>query len=597
MRDGRRPPVGLPALRAQAVRASEAGDHQTARRLLAQALGERPDEPDLWCTLAVAEARAGRPVAARQAVERCLSLAPNHALALLTRARLLEEQGDPAAALADLRRAAEAAPTRAEPWRRAARLLRRQGDLAAAAVAYERACARAADDLLLRREAAETYATQGRHRDAARHWRVLAEAHPDRWEGWHLLGVALSNALCFEQAEQALRRALALGGAPETAASLARLYERLGRTEEAHRLLAPHLARHPHRPSVALARATLAGSEEERREAVAALRRCLQGDLPREQRAMVHRRLAQLLDGLGQHADAWEHLQEASRLAWQGFDPAREEALCRWIRTHFPLPGGAPTAPSAPALVLIVGMPRSGTTLLERMLAAHPKVHGAGEQLTLPELGRRLYAESLSTGRPPKALLGPTRLEAWQRRYLDRALRDAAGRPAVIVDKMPENYRWLGLARLLFPQARVLHIMRHPLDTCLSCHLTGLHGIFDYSRSLEGLAAAYHGYRQLMAHWEARRTLPLLTLRYEELVTAAEAVLRRVLAFLGLPWDPACLDFPARAGVVRTASYRQVRRPLYRSAIGRWRPYAARLEPLRRALAPYLDEAAPYGYR
>lgn len=183
----------------------------------------------------------------------------------------------------------------------------------------------------------------------------------------------------------------------------------------AGRLLAPYLARHPDRPSAALARATLAPSDEERRAAAAALRRCLTRDLPREQRAVIRRRLAQLLDELGAYAEAWHHLQEANRLAWQGFDPAREDAPCRWILRHFPVDAEPPSR-FRPATVppLVVGIPRSGTTLLERMLAAHPAVHGAGEPLTLPEPGRGLYAESLSTGRPPHALLSPARLDAWR---------------------------------------------------------------------------------------------------------------------------------------------------------------------------------------
>jgi tetratricopeptide (TPR) repeat protein len=231
--------------------------------------------------------------------------------------------------------------------------------------------------------------------------------------------------------------------------------------------------------------------------------------------------------------------------------------------------------------VFVIGMPRSGTSLVEQILASHSQVFGAGElaifgQLTAQRFGRRL--ENLSTG-----LSG----ENLRQLGADYAARIAAKAPDAkrIIDKMPINFRFAGLIHLALPKARIVHMMRDPMDTCFSCYCQTFLGELNFAYDLGELGRYYKAYAALMAHW--RTVLPaetMLEIRYETLVENFEAEARRLIGFCGLAWEDRCLRFHETKRAVRTASAVQVRRPLYHEAIGRWKDYAQQLEPLRAAL-------------
>jgi hypothetical protein len=161
-----------------------------------------------------------------------------------------------------------------------------------------------------------------------------------------------------------------------------------------------------------------------------------------------------------------------------------------------------------------------------------------------------------------------------------QTLRGLGGGARHVTDKMPQNYLMLGMIDLLFPGARVVHCVRHPLDTCLSCYTTLLSERHAYRTRLSDLAAVYRGYRQLMDHWRSVVRVPILDLRYEDLIAEPERVTRELLGFVGLPWDDRCLKFHENTRRVATASAEQVRRPIYRSSAGRWKRYERHLSEL-----------------
>jgi hypothetical protein len=154
-----------------------------------------------------------------------------------------------------------------------------------------------------------------------------------------------------------------------------------------------------------------------------------------------------------------------------------------------------------------------------------------------------------------------------------------------VIDKMPFNYLHLGLIATLFPQARIVHCRRDAMDTCVSCYFHNLAEPLGFTVDLGHLGAYYRGYERLMAYWKAVLPLPIFELQYEELTAAPEAVSRRLVAYCGLEWDERCLRFHETQRAVNTPSMLQVRRPIYRSAVGRWKRYAAHLQPLLEALA------------
>ncbi len=277
------------------------------------------------------------------------------------------------------------------------------------------------------------------------------------------------------------------------------------------------------------------------------------------------------------------------------FDLAAERANTERIIHSFPaslFEGREATGDPSEKPVFVVGMPRSGTTLLEQILDSHPRVHGAGEindlWRTVNGIGRWLPA-----GASLPEAVGQVDPAAWGElgaRYVARLARysETADR---VIDKLPFNYTMLGMIRLMLPNARIVHCVRDPRDTCVSCYLTSFGNDRGFTSDLAELGETYRLYWRLMRHWQAVLPGGLHEVRYEALIGDLEGETRRLLDFLGLEWAPECLEFHANRRPVATASMTQVRRPAYRTSIGRWRRYERHLGPLLEALG----DPAQYG--
>jgi hypothetical protein len=227
-----------------------------------------------------------------------------------------------------------------------------------------------------------------------------------------------------------------------------------------------------------------------------------------------------------------------------------------------------------------VGLPRSGTTLLEQVLASHSQVFGAGEQRLARQAFESLPEMLNPAGTPTECLprLDLATVRRLAQRHLDRlgALNARAPR---VVDKMPDNYLYLGLLAVLFPRARLIHCRRDLRDVAVSCWMTNFRSI-RWACDPEHIARRFEDYRRLMGHWRRVLPVPLLDVGYEETVADLEGVARRVVAWCGLEWEPACLSFHTTARPVRTASLSQVRQPIYTRSVQRWKHYERELAPL-----------------
>ncbi|MBV8634427.1 MAG: sulfotransferase, partial [Burkholderiaceae bacterium] len=257
------------------------------------------------------------------------------------------------------------------------------------------------------------------------------------------------------------------------------------------------------------------------------------------------------------------------------YAPAAEEAMIeRLIATYNGSLAAVRHAGASPSArpVFVLGMPRSGTSLAEQIIAAHPEAAGAGE---LPFWSQAALAlEPLGAGNPGEALVS---LTAQYLQLLDK-LGPGSKRT---VDKMPANFQLLGLLHAAFPEARIIHMRRHPIDTCLSIYFQHFNDAYRYANDLENLAHYYRQYRRIMAHWHA--VIPrdrLLDIRYEDLVADQESWSRAMIDFIGLPWDPACLEFHRAERTVGTASKWQVRQKIHASSVERWRRYERHIGPL-----------------
>jgi hypothetical protein len=232
--------------------------------------------------------------------------------------------------------------------------------------------------------------------------------------------------------------------------------------------------------------------------------------------------------------------------------------------------------------VFVVGFPRSGTTLVEQVLASHPQVTGAGELLELHYVFQSLPAlVGLDGGNAFEALalLGPDSVKAAANRYLARLQARSDSGATHVVDKMPDNIMQLGLIALLLPRAKVIVCHRDPRDIAVSCWQTGFRSS-SWNNDWDHIARRLADHQRIVDHWWRVQPMEYLDLQYEDLVTDPERHSRSLIEYIGLDWDPSCLDFHSRRHVVRTPSLVQVREPIHVRSCGRWRHYQGSLSPM-----------------
>ncbi|MBV8047157.1 MAG: sulfotransferase [Paludibacterium sp.] len=435
---------------------------------------------------------------------------------------------------------------------------------------------------------------QGRAADAAVVLRHAQALRPDDIDTLENLGMVLGDLGQTDEAEQCLRAALARDPAgPRKLINLADLLFSVGRMDEATSLAERALAVAPTEPGiVAAVMFMLPLRADDPRLAHLSRLRAELPKWPLAERIMFHLAWGKAWEKAGDYEQAFACYDQGNRLraGLMPYDEASAQAQIDRLGQPFtPSMWRAWARPAAsPARrvpVFIVGMPRSGSSLVEQMLAAHPAVHGGGELTLMQQFVEPALA--ILNGPPDEAQIA--RLHALGQDYLDQLWRLAPS-AQVICDKMLSNYLYLGLIGLMLPEARIVHCARSPMDTCFSCFttsfLTGHEECFDQV----GVARHFLLYRRLMRHWQQVMPGRVLTVAYERVVQQPEEEVRRLLDAIGLPWDPACLQFHSTGRRVRTASMTQVRQPLYRHAMQRWQHFAPWLGDMHAVLAE--EEAA-----
>lgn len=301
----------------------------------------------------------------------------------------------------------------------------------------------------------------------------------------------------------------------------------------------------------------------------------------------LHFALAEIHDKTGNAEQAFHHFHQGNAIkrgTLANYDP--NVVLHRIARTarvfnadlfeQFKSAGDPDTRP-----VFIIGMPRSGTSLVEQILASHPKIHGAGETRFV-ELQLADYITRIQPDKGYPDFLPDLTSEALtvMGQGIMQALSQNAGSAEHITDKMPQNFIYAGLIKLILPNARIIHCRRDPLDTCFSCFKKMFSDDVPFSFDLDDLANYYKSYRALMDQWRGILPGGMLEVDYENVVDDLEGEARRLIEYCGLEWDPACLSFHETTRDVATASNLQVRKPIYKTAVAAWKPYEAYLGPL-----------------
>ncbi|HEY1606281.1 MAG TPA: sulfotransferase [Allosphingosinicella sp.] len=485
-------------------------------------------------------------------------------------------------------------PTDVAAIRMLAELAGRIGRYADAEKLLRRALDLAPDFAAARANLATALYRQNRPAEAIAELDALVDADAANPGNQNLKAAALGRLGAHEEAiglyEQVLAR---LPGQPKVWMSYGHMLKTVGRGEDG---IAAYRRAIALAPTLGEAWWSLANLKTVKlgREDVAAMAEALAApDLERADLYHLHFALGKALEDQGRHEDAFRHYAEGNRLRREGIPYEAADTTRQVDRTIALLTPGFFAAREgwgcpAPDPIFILGMPRSGSTLIEQILASHPLVEGTAELPDIPLLVHRLAERE---GGYPDALaaLSADEARALGEEYLSRAaLQRREGKPCFI-DKMPNNWIHVGLIRLILPNARIVDARRHPLDCCLSNFRQHYARGQGFSYALADMGRYYADYVRLTAHFDRVQPGRVIRVIHERLVDDPEAGIGRLLAALGLAFDPACLAFHETKRAVRTASSEQVRRPINRDGIGQWRPYESWLDPLKEALGPVLD--------
>jgi tetratricopeptide (TPR) repeat protein len=481
-----------------------------------------PQDAESWFMVGTLYGRLGRVVEAETALRTAVRLRPGLAQAYLNLGHALELQAKFAEAEECYRQALTLKADSAEAYEALGRLGQLRGDL----------------------------------RTALSHYQQAIRLNPSRGGAYLSLGRILQQLGDLDEAVAALEQALKRdSGLTEAYYDLAGVRNDQGHYDEAFTLLESLLAR---------------------------------DDLAAERRAQIHFRLGALHDRRGEFAVAFTHFEAGRRLVPAQFDAREWQArISETMRTfsheamlRAPRAGNCSERP-----VFIVGMPHAGGVLAERILAMHPEMATLSEPSDMERLVVE-FQEALARTTPRNDITQFSReqCDGWARPYLDLLEQRLPGRKRVI-DALPQNFLHLGIIAMLFPMARVIHCMRDPLDACLACYFQEGGDDYPYARSLADLGAYYRQYRGLMIHWGEVLDIPILEVRYEDLVRDPGKFTRDMVEFCGLKWDKRCMALYKGKQLSADAGLRQPGQHKQSSAAGWWRNYADYLEPLKLALA------------
>ncbi len=531
------------------------GQYQDAIRSLENSARLAPTVPDTLFHLARAYQASENDEKALDVYRQIVNHDPEHVEAANNMAQILEKQGHHQEALSIFRRLSSQRPELPEIWNNMAVVLEDMGDMAGAEKAYRAALERNPALIDTWIHLGFMLGSEGRPDEAMHCFQEASRLDPHNASAIAGQASTLEKQGDIEGASKTLNDFTAAGGQPNADIILARarVMRQQGRLEDAIDLTDTFLSSAP---------------------------------LPLKARIDLNFMLGDLHDSAGAHDLAFSHYRQGNELTPFNYDHQAQVRLTDRIiastgdihidNRHEAEPGGK-------RMIFIVGLPRSGTSLVEQIISSHTNVYGAGELRELGELANRVltkpgspYPESLSTaGTDDIALLAG--------QYM-KTICSLSGDAPVVTDKMPHNFQHIALIGMAFPGARVIHVRRSPLDNCLSLYFHSLSPAHAYATHLDTLGMYHREYRRLMEHWENLSPAPILTIDYEEIVNDLEGATRKMLEFCRLGWEPGCLDFHRNKRFVKTPSYDQVRKPIYSSSIGRWKQYREYLQPLAAAL-------------
>jgi tetratricopeptide (TPR) repeat protein len=624
------PAGSLPLALAHAQRLL-ARDARLAIEQAGEILKVYPDQPDALLVLGLAQGAAGQGDAAVATLRRAVSVQPELAeawRALADHLMLAEETAEANAAYARHVQASTRDP----------RLLRPAAALAENRLPEAETLLRDQlrlfpTDVVAMRMLAEVAARLGRHGDAVRLLERALELAPEFTAARHNYAQVLYRQQRPAEALQEVAALLArVPGHPAYRSLKAALLAGIGDYAASLPIYAQLLLEYPSQPRLWMSYGHALKSAGQQPAGIAAYRRSIalrpglgeaywslanlktfgfqpdevlamqaqlaRSDLTPEDRFHLHFALGKALEDQGDYAASFAHYAEGNRLrragiSYEAADTSAHLASCRQLFTREFFAARAGWGASSPDPIFIVGLPRSGSTLVEQILASHPQVEGTMELPDIMALVRSLGEPGRRNAGPryPEVLasLDARAVRALGERYLETTRIQRHGAAPFFIDKMPNNFAHLGLIQLALPRARIIDVRRHPMACCFSGYKQHFARGQNFSYDLAEIGRYYRDYVALMASFDAALPGRIHRVIYEQLVADTETEIRRLLDYCGLPFDEHCLRFHENGRPVRTASSEQVRRPIFRDAIDHWQRYEPWLEPLRSALGDVLE--------
>lgn len=579
----------LDILRMSAQVSGQLGRFEDTARFCEQVLALNPADAMAWAFLGNARMAGGEYEKALEALNKALGLAPNAPMILINRGGALFLLNRHDEAIACLNRALQLAPGTALAHFNLGRIYKTLGDFGQATSQFELAIRHDPDLADAYINLSGILFAMGRLDDAERVALDAIRTHPEI----HNFRNSLVNLYRFrgeydralEECETILRHA---PGNAAAMGSKANLLEHKGEYEQAYALVRELVETNQLDAGNTEVYAHLCHRFDACEDAIRYISALLEREALDENKRTLHFSLGHIFNRLGRYEEAFEHYTTANRLSSVKYDIGGTLDNFRRIAATFssahlatlPRSGNDSDRP-----VFVVGMPRSGTSLVEQILSSHAEIFGAGELDNLNQVVASLRSRTGNREDYPECA---ARLEAGQLNELADEylahLERLTTKARRVVDKMPHNFRHLGLICRLFPGARIIHCVRDPRDTCLSIFFQSFNQTHAYGANLETLARYYRAYEELMQHWRSVVDIPFYEIHYADLVADQEKYSRELIEFCGLDWDERCLDFHTAKRDVATASYDQVRRPMYKSSLERWRRYEPYIQPLIEAL-------------
>jgi tetratricopeptide (TPR) repeat protein len=569
----------------------QSSEHMQAIEQYEQVLDTTPKSETAWFMLGRCRAELDQLDAAMEAYRKALAIKPEYAQALHGLGFALTRLGQNNEAIGYLRHALRLNPNMGHTHFALGNALQKLGNLDEALDHLMKAVTLNRGNPEFQYGLGTALSVTGRQDVAVRHIRRAIQLRPDYIEAQISLAATLVTLGQPDDAYQMIEAVLEKHPDNLEAITLAATMDQhRGNIDKAHERIRPLLDAGKTHINLLLAYATICSKLGESEIAIDLMEQMLEKNptLTATGRCNLHFSLGDLYDKNKQYRQAFEHYHKGNELKHVEFDPAQHTAgIDAIINTHsttmmaaMPRAGIRSDRP-----VFVVGMPRSGTTLVEQILSSHPAIFGAGELPDIIQQVGGLASLQDSTTEYPYNIptLSQQAIDSAAQDYLDR-IAELSPDAERVVDKMPGNFMHLGYIELLFPGARIIHCKRDPLDTCLSNYFQNFSRSLHFSFNLTHLGVFYRNYLRLMEHWRGIITLPMLEVQYEDMIADQESGSRRIVEFCGLEWDENCMDFHKSERYVATASYDQVRKPIYKSSVSRWKNYSDFIGPLRKAL-------------